>query len=70
MITKATQVCRGHASIFDNPYELVIYSGSTAQKVISRWRTFDDAYCAKHENFTPEEQLELDVDIMKLGIDY
>ena len=59
--------CPSYASVFDTPYELVINAGYTGEKILSRWKTHNDAYCAMHENFTPEEQDELHVDIMKFG---
>lgn len=46
-------------------YQVVVHAGYQNEELHSEWNTYDDAYCAMHENFTPEEQLELGVDIMK-----
>jgi hypothetical protein len=59
--------CPQYQSLFDAPYELVQHAGCANFRILSRWRTYDDAYCALHEQFTPEEQLELGVDVMRFG---
>lgn len=49
------------------PWELVMWAGTNREKVVGTYATSDDAYCAKHEQYTPEEQDELDIDIMRDG---
>lgn len=47
------------------PWAVVENAGYTNEKVVHEARTYDDAYCAMHEMYEPDEQEELHVDIMK-----
>lgn len=49
------------------PWQLVQRAGWLNERVVGTYATYDDAYCALHEQYTPEEQDELDIDIMKNG---
>ncbi|MGB4467547.1 MAG: hypothetical protein WBI41_05790 [Azovibrio sp.] len=39
--------------------------GYRNERFVSSWVTFDDAYCAIKENYTPEEEEELRVSIVR-----
>lgn len=47
------------------PWVVVQNAGYTNEKIVHEARTYDDAYCAMHEMYQPDEQEELHVDIMK-----
>lgn len=49
----------------DKPYVVVQNAGYVGEKVVHEARTYDDAYCAMHELYQPDEQEELHVDIMR-----
>ena len=40
-------------------------AGYNNERLISTWPTYDDAWCAMQELYTPEEREELHVDIMR-----
>lgn len=47
------------------PWVVVVHAGYENERVTFECATYDDAYCAMHENYQPDEQEELHVDIMK-----
>lgn len=48
-------------------WQLAMYTGYNNERVLSTHATYDDAYCAMHEQFSDDEIEELGVDIMKSG---
>lgn len=50
-------------------YKLITHASCKNKRVVSEHKTYDDAYCAKCEQFVPEEWDEIGVDIMKVGED-
>lgn len=46
-------------------WAVVERAGYTDEHVVSVWSTYDDAWCAYQEQYSPGERDELHVDIMK-----
>ena len=46
-------------------WAVIEQASCTDEKLISTWTTYDDAWCAYQELYTPEEREELHVDIMR-----
>lgn len=48
-------------------WSVVEQCGYTGEREVSTWDTYDDAYCAVKEQYTPEEEDELHVSILRDG---
>lgn len=46
-------------------WAVIQHAGYKNEKLVSTWDSFDDAWCAYQELYTPEEWEELHCDIMK-----
>jgi len=55
------------SGIWYGPWQVVVHAGLDSERVVSTNATYDDAYCATRESYTPEEHDELGIDIMKNG---
>ena len=47
------------------PWAVFERAGYNNEHLVSEWLTYDDAWCAYQELYTPEERDELHVDIMR-----